>query len=50
MNKVLGLALLGVGAYVLYEMFFAQPAPAVATQTTTTGSPSRSHYACQHYV
>ena len=39
MRNILGLALLGVGAYVLYQMFYGQPAPAVATQTTTPGSP-----------
>ena len=38
-KDILGIALVGVGGYVLYEMFFAQPAPAVATQTTTPGSP-----------
>jgi len=39
MRNILGIALLGVGAYVLYQMFYGQPAPAVATQTTTPGSP-----------
>lgn len=36
MNKVLGLALLGVGGYVLYEMFFAQSAPVGTTATPGT--------------
>ena len=40
MRNILGIALLGVGAYVLYQMFYGQPAPGVATQTTTAGSPS----------
>ena len=36
MNKVLGLALLGVGGYVLYEMFYAQPAPVGTAATPGT--------------
>jgi hypothetical protein len=39
-KDILGVALIGVGGYVLYEMFFATPAPAVATATTTAGSPA----------
>ena len=40
LKDILGLALVGVGGYFIYEMFFGQPAPAIATQTTTAGSPA----------
>lgn len=39
MRDVLGLLLLGVGGYFVYEYFFAPAAAPVATQTTTAGSP-----------
>lgn len=36
----MGIALIGVGAYVLYEMFYAQPAATVATVPTQSTTPT----------